>query len=311
MKKHYALFAFVLLVGCNQTTQNPSPPPTLPPLGDGPTRTLTATPNSASPEVTGPITRAAKPENPIKVQMLLGNPDGATSDTSNQNHYLMPRLQYALSYNETLHFPNWVAWHLEAKDIGDTDRSNFEPDPNLPRSFTRIVTRDYSNSGYDRGHNCPSKDRTASPEDNNVAFYMTNITPQQHGMNAGPWEGFEMYCRHLAQTGNEVYIICGHGFNDKNFETIGPNRIAVPNFGWKVAVVLSDRPGDDLARIKKSTRVIALKMPNISTISKRKWSEFITTPGEIEKDVSMQFFTNLPADVAIALRQKKDDGGNF
>jgi endonuclease G, mitochondrial len=243
--------------------------------------------------------------------MLLGNPDGATSDTQNREHYLMPRLQYALSYNDTLHFPNWVAWHLEAKDIGETDRSSFIPDPNLPRSFTRIVTHDYSNTGYDRGHNCPSKDRTASPEDNSVAFYMTNITPQQHGMNAGPWEQFENYCRSLTRAGNEVYIICGHGFNHQTIETIGPQQIAVPNFGWKIAVVLSDRPGDDLARIKKSTRVIALKMPNISTISKRKWEEFITTPAQIEIDANMKFFTNLPPDIAEALRAKRDDGGTI
>jgi endonuclease G, mitochondrial len=308
----------MVFVGCVQNGSPEQPVPTLPPMGSGPARTLTssqpAPATETSPQDTAtPVTKSKTEtsENPIKAQMLLGNPDNAASDTNNKDHYLMRRLQYALSFNETLHFPNWVAWHLQAQDIGDTDRGAFVPDPDLPRSFTRITTRDYVKTGYDRGHNCPSKDRTASREDNDVAFYMTNITPQQHGMNAGPWEGLENYSRSLATDGNELYITCGHGFNDKTFETIGPKNIAVPSFGWKVIVVLSDRTGDDLARIKKSTRVIAIKMPNISTVSKRKWQEYLTTPAEIEKVTGMRFFTNLPPDVAEALRQKKDDGGMF
>ena len=306
------------LAGCNTSapSQPSLPAPTLPPMGSGPIRTMATPPSNGNSNtnissVNNTTNTASSMENPIKAQMLLGNPDGASSDTNSREHYLMRRLQYAVSYNDTLHFPNWVAWHLQAKDIGDTDRGSFVADPNLPSSFTRITTQEYTNSGYDRGHNCPSKDRTASREDNNVAFYMTNITPQQHGMNAGPWEGFESYCRELARTGNEVYITCGHGFRDKNYKTIGGSQIAVPDFGWKIAVVLSDREGDDLSRIKKSTRVIALQMPNISTISHKKWQEFITTPAEIEQSVNMTFFTNLPTEVADALRQKKDDGGYY
>ena len=126
-----------------------------------------------------------------KAQMLLGNPDKATTSPTNREHFLIKRGQYALSYNDKLHFPNWVAWHLTAGDIGNTERGNFVPDPDLPGGFTRITTRDYTSSGYDRGHNVPSKDRSGSRQDNDIVFFMTNITPQQHGMNAGPWEGLE------------------------------------------------------------------------------------------------------------------------
>lgn len=38
------------------------------------------------------------------------------------------------------------------------------------------------------GHNCPHKDRSRSRQDNQVVFYMSNMTPQKHGMNGGPWE---------------------------------------------------------------------------------------------------------------------------
>ncbi len=41
-------------------------------------------------------------------QMLLGNPDGATTTASNRERYLIQRPRYALSYNDRLRFPNWV-----------------------------------------------------------------------------------------------------------------------------------------------------------------------------------------------------------
>ncbi|MBC8139222.1 MAG: DNA/RNA non-specific endonuclease, partial [Fibrella sp.] len=70
-----------------------------------------------------------------KSQMALGNPDRATASPSNPQHYLIQRPQYALSYNDTLRFPNWVAWHLTKSDVGELDRGAFQPDPALPESF--------------------------------------------------------------------------------------------------------------------------------------------------------------------------------
>jgi endonuclease G len=238
--------------------------------------------------------------------MLLGNPDGATRADTNREHYLMSRPEYALSYNDELHFPNWVSWRLTAGDIGDVERGQFQPDPDLPASFNHITTSDYVRSGYDRGHNCPSKDRSATREQNDAVFYMTNITPQAHGMNAGPWERLESFCRTLAQEGNELYITCGHGFSSPTHGTIGRDQIAVPDFGWKVVVVVPPGPGDPISRITPQTRVIAVKMPNISTISRQDWQRFVVTAAEIEKDTGLRLFTNLPADVADPLRKKLD-----
>jgi endonuclease G len=238
--------------------------------------------------------------------MLLGNPDGATNAEANREHYLMTRPEYALSYNDELHFPNWVSWRLIAEDIGDVERGQFQPDPDLPASFNHITTSDYVRSGYDRGHNCPSKDRSATREQNDAVFYMTNITPQAHGMNAGPWERLESFCRTLAEEGNELYITCGHGFSSPTHGTIGRDQIAVPDFGWKVVVVVPPGPGDPISRITPQTRVIAVKMPNISTISRQDWQRFVVTAAEIEKDTGLRLFTNLPADVADPLRNKLD-----
>lgn len=242
-------------------------------------------------------------------QMLLGNPDNATAATTNKEHYLMQSNQYALSYNNTLRFPNWVAWHLNAGDVGSTSRGQFQPDTSLPAGFTVITPNDYTRSGYDRGHNCPSADRSDTRANNDAVFKMTNMTPQAHGLNAGPWERLESYCRDLAKSGNELYIVCGHGFSSPSHQTVGRAQIAVPDFGWKVIVVIPDQSGNDLNRITAQTRVIAVKMPNINTVSKEDWKRYTVQPAEIEQATGLHFFTALPTQVAAALRVKQDGGG--
>lgn len=87
--------------------------------------------------------------------MLLGNPDGATP--SNRQRCLIVRPQMAMSYNDSLRFPNWVSWHLSRSDIGSVSRGDFQPDPALPSSFKRITPRNYSGSGYDRGAQLPAQ----------------------------------------------------------------------------------------------------------------------------------------------------------
>ena len=268
---------------------------------------MVATPAAAPPP--GPV---AGPDR-VSAQMLLGNPSGATEASSNRDNYLIRRPQYALAYSDSLRFPRWVSWHLSAADIGDVERGQFQPDPDLPPGFAKVVPSDYTGSGYDRGHNCPSKDRSATRADNDAVFYMTDITPQLHAMNGGPWERLESYCRDLTEQGNELYISCGHGFDGgpraKPSRLLGRNRVAVPDFGWKVVVVLPARPGDDRARIDARTRVIAVRMPNAEGIASDDWRGYRVPVSEIEKATGLTFFDALPAEVARALKTRVDTEG--
>lgn len=288
---------FTLFTGCRNASVQPGSPISGP-----------VTVNATPPPPPGPSQNpnrqpsgVAMPESAAPEQMKLGNPDNANGNPASSSKYLVVRPQFALSYNDALRFPNWVSWRLRAEDIGNVSRGQFSPDPELPSGYTRVTPADYTRSGYDRGHNCPSKDRSATPEDNDAVFTMINITPQAHGMNAGPWQYLEEYCRSQAQSGMDVYIICGHGFRDQNFKRIGRTEIAVPDFGWKIAVIV---PVGGV--ITAAARVVAVEMPNISTISKERWQGFVTTPEKIERDTNLKFFTALPAPVAAALRTKLD-----
>ena len=125
-------------------------------------------------------------EEATQVYLRLGNPSGANN--SDPNNYLMVNPYYALSYNRTRGTANWVSWHVTQADIGDVERANdFRPTPDLPQGFPRITPNDYTGSGFDRGHLCPSKDRSNLPEANSATFLMSNIVPQEPDSNQGVW----------------------------------------------------------------------------------------------------------------------------
>ncbi len=237
------------------------------------------------------------------LQMQLGNPSGAGSDPSNQTKYLIQRAQYAIDYNNTNREPNWVAWNLSSADIGSSGRSDFSVDPTLPSGYYQVLTTDYSGSGYDRGHMCPSGDRTVTVADNQVTFYMSNMVPQAPDNNQGVWASFETYCRSLATAGNEVLIVTGpSGFAGSTIAS----GVAIPGYVWKIAVVVPAGSGTAASRITASTRVIALKIPNIAGIRSNPWQNYITSAAQLETDTGYTFFTDLSPSIRAALRTVVD-----
>lgn len=240
------------------------------------------------------------------LQMQLGNPSLATAVATNPNNYLISRTVEALGYCNSLGQPRWASWDLTSGDIGSAPRStSFYTDLTLPTTFIRISTTDYNNSGYDRGHMCTSEDRTDTTNNNKLVFYMSNIVPQAPDNNQGPWAAFENYCQSLALAGNEMLIICGpSAFSGASL--LSSNKVFIPGYTWKVAVVVPAGAGTALSRITSSTRVIALKVPNVAGIRSVPWTNYITSAQQIQNDTGYTFFTALPSDVAAVLRAKVD-----
>ncbi|RYZ20516.1 MAG: DNA/RNA non-specific endonuclease, partial [Chitinophagaceae bacterium] len=182
--------------------------------------------------------------------MALGNPSGAVADAASYTNYLMVKTQYSLSYNRNRATPNWVSWHIDPTWLGGAARQDdFRADASLPTGWYRVGGTSYSGSGFDRGHNCPSADRTYSTTDNSATFLMTNMIPQAPTNNQQTWANLENYCRTLVNQGNEVYVIMGAygtGGTGSNgtASTIDAGRITVPNRIWKVIVVLPQGSSD-------------------------------------------------------------------
>ena len=98
----------------------------------------------------------------------------------------------------------------------------------------RATNMDYINSGYDRGHICPSGDNKWSEEAQLQSFLYTNCCPQLHNLNAGDWNELEGKCRKWAQQYGGVYIVSGPLLLNKKHKTIGKNKVVVPEAFFKV-----------------------------------------------------------------------------
>ena len=241
------------------------------------------------------------------LQMQLGNPSGAISDTNNHSHYLIQRTVEAIDYSDNLGEPNWASWDLTASDyvVAGHRSSSFFTDTSLPSGFYEVHPSDYTNSGYDRGHMCPSADRTDNTTDNNLVFLMSNIIPQDPNENQVVWGNFEDYCRSLIST-QELLVTCGpRGFGST---TIAGGHVYVPSNTWKIAVCVPLGSGTAYSRLTNATaasiRVIAVDIPNAPQTNS--WQSFVTSAKQLQQLTGFTFFNALPNNLAWVLRSKVD-----
>ena len=273
----------------------------------------------------------------------MGNPTNATKDATQKENYLLEKTTYTISYNDTTHTPNWVAWHLDSSDLGDVSRGDaFAPDTSLPSGFLQIgIDYKFSTYYFDRGHMCPSGDRTSTSEKNKETFLMTNMIPQSPNNNQQLWQKLETYERDLLGNGSkELYIICGpYGqggtsigkdtnsvikFSSSDWGKLktvthipvtNPNNpddkgIQVPAYTWRITVIL-DNGDNDISRITKDTQVIAVNIPNTyecrwtSTGEELSWRDYIVTVDELEALTKYDFFSALDPELQKVLQSKK------
>ncbi|MCY7376576.1 MAG: DNA/RNA non-specific endonuclease, partial [Pyrinomonadaceae bacterium] len=265
-------------------------------------KTETTEPQPAPPgqKTNAPITSVEEAQ---RIYLAFGNPSNATQSTSNADNYLMVNNAYALSYNNSRGSANWVAWRITTGDFGEAERQNdFRPDPNLPKNFTRITPADYTGSGFDRGHLCPSADRSSSEQANSSTFYMTNMTPQTPDLNRNVWNDFETYSRDLVKKGKvDLYVVAGcYGEKGKL-----KKKVTVPTNCWKVIAAVP--PGADFSSVNADTPVIAVDMPNVPNPGKADWRKFRTTVRSIEQKTNLNLLSNLPQNLQDALETGVDN----
>ncbi|HEX9998225.1 MAG TPA: DNA/RNA non-specific endonuclease [Abditibacterium sp.] len=283
-----AILILGAIVGCRNWQEKAESPKSTP----KPRRT-------SSPSIAPPISNQRSSN---EGNLLLGNPSDAGQ---NVNNFLLDRPQFSLSYHRDNGGPNWVAWHTDISNLGDLDRGKFAPDPGLP-SDSQIRPSDYKGSGYDRGHVCPSGDRTASREANNATFWMSNMLPQTGALNRNVWADLENYVRDEIRAGNEAYQVAGGAGSAGR---IGKGKINVPQICWKVVVFLPVGNGD-LRRIGSKTRVVAVGMPNVEDkrLETGDWRSYLTSVDKLESAIKLDLLSNLPDSVEKQLEARTDSG---
>ena len=228
--------------------------------------------------------------------VALHLPLGVPVDKDPSDDRILDEHSFVISYSPTKREPNWVGWRLDRSYFGHVKRRNdFRPDPLLPSELYHVTERDYAHSGYDRGHMCPSADRDDSPEDNSTTFLFTNMQPQLHELNAGPWEKLEIYERELAsRPGAVLYIVAGGIFSSPP-PTIGEG-VAVPAANFKIIAVM--REGEGAADVTDQTQIVTVIMPNERGVGDHEWTDFLTTVDAVEQASGYDFLTAVPEPVA-------------
>jgi len=205
---------------------------------------------------------------------------------------LIMRKSYLTSYNKQTLCPNWVGWCLTREHAdGPVDRFNaFHEDEDVPSP--RATASDYKGSGWTRGHMCPAGDNKWDHDAMFDTFSFINICPQNANLNNGMWNSFEMDCRKWAKKYGEIYIVCGPIFYNKEQETIGSNKVSVPEAFFKVMLVLTPEP--------KAFGFIAK-----NTDGQKKTDLYYNSIDQVERITGYDFFSALPDDIEEAVEAQE------
>ena len=197
---------------------------------------------------------------------------------------IIKKKAYIVSYNKDTKIPNWVAWYLTGEHSdGPVGRSNaFYED--IEASAPRATIEDYKGSGWSRGHMCPAGDNKWDVEAMNQSFSLVNVCPQDASLNSGLWNVIERDCRKWAKKYGELYIVCGPVLLNREHETIGPNKVVVPEAFFKVILRLNPQPA-----------AIGFIVRNNEGTKKRDY--YVNTVDDVERITSMDFFSSLPDDI--------------
>lgn len=143
--------------------------------------------------------------------------------------------EFAVLYNTQTKSPAVVVERLNAKSLRKARQQQrtdqFFEDARLP-SRERAWLKDYSGSGYDRGHMAPAANMS-TPEGMAQSFSLTNIVPQDAQNNRGIWADLESSTRkYVMRAGGDVFVFTGPSYLRPN-GVIG-RGLPVPSDLWKV-----------------------------------------------------------------------------
>ncbi len=198
---------------------------------------------------------------------------------------LISREGYTLLYNSQRLLPEWVAYELTALETEGKEKrgEHFKKDPEIQGLQADVA--DYRNSGWDKGHMAPAADMKWSERAMDDCFYLTNICPQDHKLNAGVWKKLEEKCREYARYFGTIYIVCGPVVENNRYGTIGENGVMVPDGFFKVV----------LAPYYGKYKGVGFLFDNKK--GSRKLMEHAVTIDEVERVTGIDFFPSLPDDV--------------
>ncbi len=202
---------------------------------------------------------------------------------------------YSICYRESYEQAEWSAYCLSDFQLEkNASRSNdFRADPLISTGSANLA--DYRKSGYDRGHLTPAADMSFSQDAMSDTFFMSNMSPQTPELNRGVWKNLEAQVRDWVKIFGRAYVVSGPVLNKKagEFNSIGENQVAVPEYFYKVILVplyedeLDRKSMDDA----KSVMAIGFVIPNQGC--KDNFWQYAASVDEVEQLTNLDFFAIL------------------
>lgn len=188
---------------------------------------------------------------------------------------------FRVYFNRSWHLPACVTYEItDAEARGNLPRAkHWLTDGNVPGCPD---TRDYVNSGYDRGHIAPAGDLRWSEDAMRQSFTMTNVCPQNHHLNEGGWSRLEEKVREWVRREGGLIVISGPIVTPADTATIGETRVRVPGAFYKIVLAHRAHP----------MRVAAFVYPNRACDGRL--GEYATTVRSIETLTGLNFLEALP-----------------
>lgn len=256
---------------------------------------------ASSPWSDGGLPPAAGPGASLSTHTTLGVPDD--SSVGALARWLLVKPQFVASYDTVRKTPRWVSWRLDASWLGTATRAtSFRRDAQLPTTAGQARDEDFRNSGFERGHLCPSADRTRTDPDNDATFVFTNVVPQTRASNGGTWATLEDEARDQVRLGKTVFLVAGPVFGATS-QFVGAG-VPVPTATFKVAVIV-DGAAAAVASVGPSTRVIAVLVPNTASVNGN-WRSYRVTVRALEQATGLDFLSDVPRAVQDVVETRLD-----
>ncbi|MEY5043186.1 MAG: hypothetical protein RJA19_413 [Bacteroidota bacterium] len=196
---------------------------------------------------------------------------------------------YALGYDERFEQAAWTQHMICRATCGvrAVERSdNFRADPKVRTGSAG--PKDFSGSGYDRGHLAPAADFAWSARAMSESFFMSNMSPQTPGFNRGIWKQLEEAVRDWACSRDTLYVISGPILTE-DLDELG-SGVAIPDWYFKVIYDPSPTP-----------TAIAFLLRNASGTPPL--SRYAVSIDEVESRTGLDFLPLLPEEIERELEQ--------
>jgi len=196
----------------------------------------------------------------------------SVSQTIQRDHYI-------LDYNEEHEQSNWIFYKITEDHIkGTAKRKNhYKSDPMITTYSSNY--RDYTSTGYDRGHLCPAGSMKINQDAMDDTFYMSNISPQNPGFNRGVWNKLEQQVRRWVDVYGDLYVVSGPVF-DSEMASIGVSNVSVPKRFYKVVYACEGQG-----------KMIGFVLPNEK--SDQDLTDYTVSVDEVERITNIDFYFNL------------------